>query len=84
MPLTQQEAKEFVDLGITPPTSQAHGTEEDIRQNLVPLKTRNWRMRGNQLIADTDFGELAQTIPTDYICKGTDKNGMPILVKIGA
>ncbi len=82
MPLTPQELEQYVSWGVPPPTTEAHGTAETIRGNLKPLKTRNWRMKGNMLIADTDEGELAQTIPTDYICTGTDENGLPILKKV--
>lgn len=64
------------------PTAEVHGTEEDIRANLKPIKAHSWRQEGNRLIAQTDMGELSQTIPIDYICHGTDAKGLPILRKI--
>lgn len=69
-------------MGKARPSSEAHGTVEDIRKNLKRLKTENWRVEGNMLKADTDMGPLTQRIPPDYICKGTDSEGLPILVKL--
>lgn len=73
-------------IGKARPSSDAHGTPEEIRANLRQVSTSNWRLEGNLLIADTEhgIGTLKQTIPTDYICKGTDAEGLPILVKLGA
>lgn len=65
------------------PKTDSHGTEDEIRNRLKPVKATNWRMQGaGRLVADTELGELVQHISTDYICMGTDKNGMPILKKI--
>lgn len=61
------------------PTAETHGTQDDIRANLKPLKAQSWRMEGNKLIGQTDMGELVQSIPTDYICLGIDNRGLPIL-----
>jgi hypothetical protein len=69
----------FVKNNLPPPETLVHG---DIADKLKPLKTWNWRQQGNQLTADTDHGPLTQTIPTNVICTGTDKGGMPILEKI--
>lgn len=64
------------------PAASAHGTDDDIRAKLKPMKFTNWRTEGNLLIADGPEGRLAQRIPTDYICEGTDENNLPILKKI--
>lgn len=76
------QADEYRKLGITPPESHVHGTEEDIRSRLKPVMPTNWHMEGNQLIGYTEMGKLSQTIPTDYICHGVDDNGMPILKRV--
>lgn len=69
---------------VAQPAHLNHGVNtEDISKLLIPLAARNWRMQGNKLIADTDMGKLVQTIPTNYICKGTDEKGLPILEKVG-
>lgn len=68
--------------GKEPPAHFPHGTTDEIRANLKQAKCTNWRMEGNKLMADTDFGPLVQIIPTNYICHGTDDKGMPILVKL--
>lgn len=64
------------------PASYVHGTEDDVRAKMTQLKPNSWRLEGNKLIGMTDMGPLVQTIPTDYICKGTDKRGLPILEKV--
>lgn len=74
--------KQYEELGIAPPTKTGHGTEDDMRLNLVKLQPRNWRMEGNQLIADTEMGELVHFLPTDMMCMGMDEDGLPILKKI--
>lgn len=64
------------------PTAEVHGTEEDIRSNLKPVKAHSWRMEGaGVLVADTEMGKLVQNIGTDYICVG-EKNDLPILRKL--
>lgn len=63
------------------PTAEAHGTEDDIRANLKPVKAHSWRLEGNKLITQTDMGELVQFIPTTHILIG-EENGLPILKKI--
>ena len=69
-------------MGVKPPTSEPHGTEDDIKSNLVPLKPKEWRLEGNLLIAETEHGTHAQTIPTNYILTGTDDDGLPIFKKV--
>lgn len=70
-------------LGAAPPVAIPHMTEEEIAQNMKPLKPNTWRMEGpGILVGETEMGKLVQNIGTDHICVGTDKNGMPILRKI--
>lgn len=64
------------------PTREPHGRDEDIRANMRPANPRNWRLEGNILKADTDFGPYAHPIPTDYVMDGTDERGLPILRKL--
>lgn len=72
----------YIKQNVTPPSTTPHGTEESIRENLKPVKTWNWKLRGNQLECDTDQGKLVQSIPTGYVCHGDDADGNPILRKI--
>jgi len=74
--------KEFSRWGKTPPEHIPHGNADDVRQNLKRLKPNSWHMEGNQLIGETEMGPLCQFLPTDYICLGTDSEGMPKLKKI--
>lgn len=76
--MTPEELESFKGWGVPLPSRESHGTDEDVRANLKPLKTNNWRMQGNWLIADTEFGELSQRIDPAYILTGTDEKGLPI------
>jgi hypothetical protein len=81
--MTPEQINQFKEWKVPLPTREPHGTEEDIRANLKPLTPSKWRLEGNKLIAETDMGELVNYIPTDYIMKGVDEQGLPILKKIG-
>ncbi len=65
-------------LDIAPPSIAEHGTEEDIREKLVPMMPKQWRQEGNQLIGETEAGTHSQTIPTNKLLIGTDDKGLPI------
>lgn len=76
----------FDRMGVKRPTHLPHGVvdtpENPLSNQLNRLKCYNWRLEGNLLTCDTDEGPLSQNIPPNYICKGTDVEGLPILVKI--
>lgn len=69
-------------LKTDPPKATPHITEEELRKNMKQLKPNSWVLRGNQLEGMTEYGKLVQTIPSDYICSGTDENGLPILKQV--
>ena len=60
----------------------AEWSMEDLEKNMKKLKPNSWRLEGNKLIGETEFGPLVNYIPTDYICKGSDADGLPILEKV--
>jgi hypothetical protein len=67
---------------VKPPEHINHGFKiDDIKSVLKELRPNEWRLEGNTLIGKTEMGEIRQTIPTDYICTGTD-DGLPILQKV--
>lgn len=68
--------------GKAPPSHEPHGTEAEIRENLSPLKGKNWRMEGNMLTCDVAGGTHSQALPTNIICTGSRSDGMPILKRI--
>jgi hypothetical protein len=79
-----KELKDFDYWKIPRPQSFGHATdslEKPISDNLRSLNARNWRQQGNTLIADTDWGELVQTIPVDYLLDGVE-NGLPTFKKV--
>lgn len=83
--MTPEEIEDFKNWGVKLPSRDPHGTdspETPISDRLEKLQLRNWRLKGNKLIADSDLGEYAYLIPTDYILTGTDENNLPILKKI--
>jgi hypothetical protein len=80
--MTPTELESFKNWGVPLPDRQPHGTDDEVRANMQSLKPTNWRQQGNRLIADTEVGELSQTIPTDYILVGTDDKGLPKFKRI--
>lgn len=81
--MTPEEIKNFQDWGQPLPTRDAHVTEDEVQSELgKKVQPTNWRMQGNKLMADVPGGVMVQYLPTDYILKGTDETGLPILVKI--
>ena len=72
----------FRKLGVPLPTATTHGTEDEIKEQMSKYKPTSWELQGNQLIGHTEMGKVVQTIPTDYICHGIDKKGLPILKKV--
>lgn len=78
---SKKRLKEFEEWGKKPPTHDTHGTdswEHPISKRMTQAKCYNWRMEGNLLKCDSDFGPFAQIMPTNVICLGT-KNGLPML-----
>lgn len=68
--------------GVAPPKKFDHGTEQEIRENMVRLRPGTWRLEGNQLIGKTELGTLVQTVPTDVILVGTDDDGLPMFKRV--
>lgn len=83
---SRKELKDFERWHKTPPSLKSHGLEDSpehpLSEQLLEAHPRNWKLQGNELLCDTDFGPLRQRIPTDYIMKGLDKAGLPNLVKV--
>ena len=68
--------------GKAPPKHFEHGTEQEIRENMVRLRPGSWRLEGNQLIGQTELGTLVQTVPSDVILVGTDDDGLPMFKRV--
>lgn len=85
--MTPEELQQFADWKVPPPTRDPHGEDSWAHPASARLKSanpRNWRLFGNELTADTDFGKYVHFIPTDLIMTGIDDDGLPILKKIGS
>lgn len=80
--LNDNEKEMYERWGKNPPTHDPHGTAEDIKENMKPLRPTKWRQEGNKLIGDTEMGRVVQFVPTDMILQGTDEKGLPILKKV--
>lgn len=76
------ETDAFRKMGAPLPVANVHGTDEQIRERLKPMKVDKWELQGNTLIGYADGVKMAQQIPTDMILLGTDENNLPILQKI--
>lgn len=72
----------FIKNNLTPPTHQAHLRDDEIENHMEKLMPNKWRLEGNLLIGETKFGPVANFIPTNYICRGTGDDGLPILEKL--
>lgn len=87
MNLPTEKELEFYDKNnVARPTHDGHSVrdsfENPLSEQLKSGNPRNWRLEGNLLHCDTDFGPMAQRIPADYVCMGTDDKGLPILKKV--
>lgn len=80
--LNDKQDKDLAKWGQDPAKHFAHGTDEDIRKQLTPMKITKWTQEGNKLIGESEMGKIVNPIPTNMQLSGTDKNGMPILVKL--
>lgn len=75
------EDKDYIKLGVTPPSKEQHGYDRDISQNMRKLMPNTWTLEGNKLMGQTEMGIVTQFIPTDYILVGTE-NGLPRFRKV--
>lgn len=80
--MSPEEVANFKNWGEPLPSRQSHGSDDDIRSSLKSVNPTNWRLEGNRLIADTEMGELSQTIPTSHILIGTDDKGLPVFREV--
>lgn len=79
---SEKELEQFDRWNVPRPSHLPHGTDEDIRKNLKPMKAMSWRLEGNKLIAETEFGPVVNFLPTEYIMEGIDEKGLPKLRKL--
>ena len=79
--------KWFDRMGVERPTHIPHGVtdtpDKPLGDQLVRLKCWNWRIKGNQLMCDTNYGPFVQNLrETNLICHGDGPDGLPVLTKI--
>lgn len=66
----------YAALGVEAPTV-------DIHQEPQLIKAKGpWKQQGNHIYREGDEVRYASRIPPNYILKGTDEEGLPILQKI--
>lgn len=82
----EKQLRFYDDHRVARPSHEEHGLadthENPLSEQLPRGNPRNWRMEGNLLICDTDFGVMSQAIDPSYICHGTDDAGLPILRRV--
>lgn len=68
------------------PTAESHEVvdtfENPLSDRLSQLLPNSWRLEGNELIGQTELGELRQRISTDYVLVSTDAKGLPVFKKV--
>lgn len=74
--------KLYRELGLTPPESIKHLTEDELRDKLRITPNHQWSQRGNVLTCVCEIGRHTTKIPTSHIIEGTDDRGMPVLKRI--
>lgn len=67
---------------VIKPERSGHGTDESIRQALVPSHTCKWVQRGNFLVCTEGGFEHATAIHPDDRLQGFDASGRPILKRL--
>lgn len=77
-----KEDRWYIKNGVAPPEHSAHGTPDEIRANLKPAKVTKWHLDGNKLVAETELGPVVNYLPPEYILRGVDESGLPILTKL--
>jgi hypothetical protein len=82
MPKEKTVKELYYELGLTPPESIAHMTEEELREKLTPIHNHRWSQQGTTLSCSCELGTHTTQIPTSHILTGTDNKGMPQLQRI--
>lgn len=72
----------YQELGLTPPESIKHLTEDELREALKVKANHIWKQSGTTLFCDCELGRHTTNIPTDYMLQGTDPDGKPVLKKL--
>ena len=72
----------YQELGLTPPESIKHLTEEELREKLKIDAHHSWKQEGNTLNCTCEIGPHTTNIPTTHMLTGTDEQGMPILREV--
>lgn len=76
----ERELSQYDRWGVDRPTHEEHGEVKP--EDFVPFEATKWWMEGNVLKAEGNHGIVANFLPTDVICVGTDKDNKPILRKV--
>lgn len=72
----------YQELGLTPPESIKHLTEEELREKLKIEAHHSWKQQGTMLFCNCEIGHHTTNIPPTHILTGTDEQGMPILREV--
>lgn len=77
------EDKQYLQWKVAPPSREAHGTEDEIKEALSQPMLHDWRQKGAVLFCISCPWEHA-TEPRfiNYLLQGTDDKGQPILKKL--
>lgn len=82
---TNRNNREFQKWKVKPPTSDEHGTEEEIAERIKSQfgAKHVWKQKGNYIFCNAHDGfEHGNRVATDDLLEGTDDKGQPQLTKL--
>jgi len=72
----QSDELDYSELGVEAPSHDEH-------EEKIPINVGfEWKQKGNYIYREGAEMRASSKIPTNYILKGTDEAGMPILEKL--
>ena len=86
MPQNKSWEINYEKLGLEPPEHIPFLTDEELEKEFAKIRKNtvhgDWKQQGNMITCYKCLTPHGDTIPTNFILEGTDKNGMPMLRKI--
>lgn len=83
MPIDDRTKNQFEKWGVPPPSSEAHGTPQELKDNRERVMPSKWHQEGNKLIGKHQIGTVVNFVPPDMLYHGQDENGKHIFKKVG-
>jgi hypothetical protein len=78
--------EDYEALGVEPPTSEVHGTEDDLQQaRLMDGHICSWKQQGSDVFCERGPHRHGRHVPPTHLLVGTDPAGTPLykIIDIG-